>query len=146
MTIAPTRVLVATETPRVRLILGIYRQCIIILNMAIGPTGRVRVRVRLTVGFRASCVAPVSRYRLVHKCASAYACLGFGEKHTIGLQKLCRIMSHHGRGRYPCPLCEDSQLVTASVLEHIVDHHKEELNLDKEWNVGVLMRTLRERL
>ena len=26
------------------------------------------------------------------------ACLSFGEKHTIGLQKLCRIMSHHGRG------------------------------------------------
>ena len=55
------------------------------------------------------------------------------------------IMSHHGRGRNPCPLCEDPQLATASVLEHVVDHRREELNLDKEWNVGVLMRTLKER-
>ena len=73
------------------------------------------------------------------------ACLSFGEKHTIGLQKLCRIMSHHGRGRNPCPLCEDPRIATASVLEHVVDHHREEPNLDKEWNVGVLMRTLKER-
>jgi len=32
-------------------------------------------------------------------------CLSFGWKHTTGLQKQCRIMSHYGRGQYPCPLC-----------------------------------------
>ena len=26
-------------------------------------------------------------------------CLRFGEKHSIGLQKLCRVMNHHGRGQ-----------------------------------------------
>ena len=60
-------------------------------------------------------------------------CLSFGEKHSIGLQKLCRIMSHHGRGQYPCPLCENPQLQTDTVLEHVVDCHKNDLNLDKEW-------------
>ena len=72
-------------------------------------------------------------------------CLSFGEKHSIGLQKLCRIMSHHGRGQYPCPLCENPQLQTDTVLEHVVDCHKNDLNLDKEWNVRVLMKRLTDR-
>ena len=72
-------------------------------------------------------------------------CLSFGEKHSTGLQKLCRIMSHHGRGQYPCPLCENSQLQTDSVLEHVVDCHKDDLNLDKEWNVQMLMESLIDR-
>ena len=37
------------------------------------------------------------------------ACLSLGEKYTTGLKKLSRLMSRHGRGRHPCPLCENPQ-------------------------------------
>ena len=36
-------------------------------------------------------------------------CLSFGEKYTSGLKNLGRVVSHHGGGRYPCPLCENSE-------------------------------------
>jgi len=40
-------------------------------------------------------------------------------------------------------LCE--QLQTVSLLEHVVDCHKDYLNLDIKWNVGVLMERLIDR-
>ena len=49
-------------------------------------------------------------------------CLSFGEKYTTGLQKLSRVMSHHGRGQYPCPLYENSEFRT-TVIEHIMEYH-----------------------
>ena len=36
----------------------------------------------------------------------------FGEKYTTGLQKLSQVISHHGRGQYPWPLCENSEFRT----------------------------------
>ena len=41
------------------------------------------------------------------------------------------------RGQYPCPLCENPQLQTDTVLEDVVDCHRNDLNLEKEWNVRV---------
>ena len=56
-----------------------------------------------------------------------------------GLQKLSRLMSHHGRGQHLCPLCdlEGPQLQALSVPKYIVDHQKGELNVDCG---GVVMR------
>ena len=72
-------------------------------------------------------------------------CLSLGEKYTTGLKKLSRLMSHHGRGQHPCPLCENPQpQTTSSVLEHIVDQHREDLNLDGGCTVEVMMRRLIE--
>ena len=59
-------------------------------------------------------------------------CLGFGEKYTAGLQKLSRVLSHHGRGQYPCPLCENFEFGT-TVLEHIMEYHKPDVNLEQNW-------------
>ena len=72
------------------------------------------------------------------------ACLSLGRQHTAGLQKLSRLMGHHGRGQHPCPLCdlEGPQLQAASVLEHMVDHHRREINLDRDCTEGVLMGRL----
>ena len=39
--------------------------------------------------------------------------LNFGIQHTRGLQVLSRVMSHHGRGCRPCPLCESAPLETS---------------------------------
>ena len=44
------------------------------------------------------------------------ACLSFGGKHTTGLQKLCRIMSHRGRDQYPCPLFEKSEPLSSKCI------------------------------
>ena len=44
---------------------------------------------------------------------------------------------------YPCPLCENSEFDT-TVMEHIMEYHKPNLNLEKNWTVGKLMKTLRE--
>ena len=35
-------------------------------------------------------------------------------------------------GQYPCPLCENPQLQTDTVLEHVVDCHKIDLNLYRQ--------------
>jgi len=54
-------------------------------------------------------------------------------------------MSHHGRGQHPCPLCENPQFqTTSSVLEHIVDQHREDFNLERGCTVEVVIRRLIE--
>ena len=68
-------------------------------------------------------------------------CLSFGEKYTAGLQKLSRVLSHHERGRYPCPLCENFEFGT-TVLEHIMEYHKPDVNLEQNWTVKDLMGKL----
>ena len=70
-------------------------------------------------------------------------CLSFRENYTTGLQKLSRVMSYHGRGRYPCPLCENSEFGT-TVMEHIMECHKPDLKLEQNWTVGMLTEKLRE--
>ncbi len=57
------------------------------------------------------------------------ATLNFGVQHTRGLQMLSRIMSHHGRGNRPCPLCDTAPL-ESSVMEHLLGAHCVELGLD----------------
>ena len=66
-------------------------------------------------------------------------CLSFGEKYTSGLKNLGRVVSHHGGGRYPCPLCENSEFDT-TVMEHIMECHKPKSGTER----GKLMKTLRE--
>ena len=47
------------------------------------------------------------------------AALDLGEKSIRGLQYLSRVMSHHGRGNHPCPLCNAiyfTQDLSASTL------------------------------
>lgn len=65
------------------------------------------------------------------------ACLSLGS----WVAKLSRLMGDHGRGQHPCPLCdlEGPQLQAASVLKHMVDHHRREINLDRDCTEGVLM-------
>lgn len=46
------------------------------------------------------------------------AALHCGSRHTMGLQYLSRILSHHGRGSKPCHRCED-QLHTG---QHLADY------------------------
>ena len=57
------------------------------------------------------------------------AALDLGVRHTKGLQAVSRLMSHHGRGRKPCPLCDVTDL-PISVLEHVLSDHRDTLHLD----------------
>ena len=43
---------------------------------------------------------------------------------------ISRAMSHHGRGNNPCCFCDNGPLPEASVLEHIMVIHGEQLHLD----------------
>jgi hypothetical protein len=52
--------------------------------------------------------------------------LELGLRHTRGLQALSRLMSHHDRGKKPCPLCE-GELNGLTVLEHVLEKHKGKL-------------------
>ena len=52
-------------------------------------------------------------------------------------------MSHHGRGSRPCPWC-DAAALQSSVLDHILEHHKAELFLDLELDVGQLLTLLEQ--
>ena len=45
------------------------------------------------------------------------AALDLGANHTRGLQALSRLMSHHGRGSKPCPMCDESGPLTC-LLDH----------------------------
>ena len=51
-------------------------------------------------------------------------------QHTRGLQVISKLMmSHHGRGRKPCPLCEENDL-NLSVLEHVFDAHGDRIRFN----------------
>ena len=51
-----------------------------------------------------------------------------GSRHTVGLQHLSRMLSHHGRGSKPCPLCDD-ELSGGSLTAHILTQHKDDIKL-----------------
>ena len=53
--------------------------------------------------------------------------LNLGERHMKGLKNLSRVLSHHGRGSKPCPLC-DWTPEEENVFEHIILRHGEELD------------------
>ena len=55
------------------------------------------------------------------------ATLNFGVQHTRALQMLSRVMSHHGRGDHPCPLCDAAPL--DAVMSHVLRDHCMELGL-----------------
>ena len=64
-----------------------------------------------------------------------------GVQHTRSLQMLSRLMSHHGRGEHPCPLCEASDL-TSTVLEHVLLAHRAEMGIRVETNSELLIEDL----
>ena len=66
------------------------------------------------------------------------AALDFGGKTVRGMQMLTRVMSHHGRGSRPCPLCDDATL-QSSVLDHILENHRGELFLEPELDTNQLL-------
>ena len=59
--------------------------------------------------------------------------LDYGVQHTKGLQALSRLMSSHGRGKQPCPLC-DHTCLDSPVLDHFLKVH------DQQWNMEDLFR------
>ena len=71
------------------------------------------------------------------------ATLDIGGKAVRGLQMLSRVMSHHGRGSQPSPRC-DAAALQSSVLDHILEHHKAELFLEPELDVGQLLTLLEQ--
>ena len=57
--------------------------------------------------------------------------LDLGWKAVLDLKTLSRAMSHHGRGEHPCHLCHAaSPLQEASVLDHILAKHNQDLHLN----------------
>ena len=69
--------------------------------------------------------------------------LDIGGKAVRGLQMLSRVMSHHGRGSRPCPLC-DAAALQSTVLDHILEHHRGELLLEPELDVNQLLTLLEQ--
>ena len=57
--------------------------------------------------------------------------LDLGVKHTRGLRALSRLMSHHGHGVKPCPMC-DVPGPLACLLDHVLKDHCEILQLGNE--------------
>ena len=55
--------------------------------------------------------------------------LDLGLGHTSGLQVMSRLMSYHGRGWKPRPLCEENEL-NFSMLEHMFDAHSDSIKFD----------------
>ena len=49
-------------------------------------------------------------------------------RHTAGLQHLTRILTHHGHGLKPCPMCDEC-LMRRSLIDYILDAHGKELEL-----------------
>ena len=83
-------------------------------------------RMRRSVTEKAPLIAAVARRTTWSKlwdCA-----LDIGSKSVKGLQNLSRVMSHHGFGNHPCPLCDTAPLPT-SVLDHLLDCHSSSLFL-----------------
>ena len=56
------------------------------------------------------------------------AALHLGTRHLRGLQTLSRLMSHHGRGSKPCPLCEKDKLCSR-LLDHYLTAHQQKIGL-----------------
>ena len=54
--------------------------------------------------------------------------MDLGSWQVRGLQNISRVLSAHGRGSKPCPRCEVEDL-DSSLLDHLVERHKEELRL-----------------
>lgn len=72
-----------------------------------------------------------------------------GWAHLAGrLWEVCRMMvsrvmsHHHGRGNHPCHLCDNALLPEASVLEHILVTHGEQLHLDPGLDCTALLTML----
>ena len=63
-------------------------------------------------------------------CICAYVVYGHGHpKMWVCACAVCyRLMSHHGRGRRPCPFCEDSDF-DVTILEHVLQSCSSQLGL-----------------
>ena len=67
------------------------------------------------------------------------AVLHRGQRHTMGLQYLTRILAHHGHGSKPCPLCEDQLHTGQHLVEHILQLHADALRLPPVLTVDSLL-------
>ena len=54
-------------------------------------------------------------------------------RHVRVLQNLSRMLSAHGRGNRPCPLCDEE--LEGLLAEHIMEEHRERLNLEMTFEV-----------
>ena len=52
--------------------------------------------------------------------------MSLGLRHTRGLQNLSRLMSSHGKGERPCPVCGGAEDV-GDVLSHLLSEHGQEM-------------------
>ena len=92
-------------------------------------------------------IREIDRNKLVQKCSSKSpsiagvvdrggswpklwdSALHLGSRHTIGLQNLSRLMSHHGRGQHPCPLCDLKDPLTP-VIDHFLSKHNGDIHIN----------------
>ena len=61
--------------------------------------------------------------------------IDLGPRHVRGLQNLSRMFSAHGRGNRPCPLCDEE--LEGLLVEHIMDKHRERLNLELTFEIMI---------
>ena len=58
--------------------------------------------------------------------------MDLGPRHVRGLQNLSRMFSAHGRGKRPCPLCDELEGLLA---EHVMEEDREILNLEMTFEI-----------
>ena len=63
------------------------------------------------------------------------AALDYEVSHTRGLS---RVLSHHGKGNHPCPLC-DNALLEDSVMGHLLANHCGELGLVQQTDLELII-------
>ena len=59
--------------------------------------------------------------------------MDLGPRHVRGLQNLTRMLSAHGRGNRPWPLCDEE--LKGLLPEHIMEEHRERLNLEMTFEI-----------
>ena len=69
--------------------------------------------------------------------------LHLGSRYTSSLRNLSRLMTHHGRGRNPCPLCDEKDL-EMSVVDHTSYVHHQELGLNFNFSDQLLTQLVEE--
>ena len=114
------------------------------------------------VGLRTIIIRKRDKARLVRKCttkaplivevnrrgghwrATWDSVLQCGSRHTTGLQFLTRILTHHGHGSKPCPLCEDL-LHGQELAVHILQEHSSVLILPPSISLDSLLSQIADR-
>ena len=84
-------------------------------------------------GLRAPLIAQVERQAGWARVWDA--ALDYEVSHTRGLS---RVLSHHGKGNHPCPLC-DNALLEDSVMGHLLANHCGELGLVQQTDLELII-------